>query len=403
MELVKENINFANVCGDSLKGFLDRDDDTDLILKDHAWKKNNVSSDEFAYDLGPLIKEEPLGIWDSDSIDMETLEEESERDSLRMNDFDFNNGFADWVGSSVDDNCSNEQEPFLLDAMPSEYVKLEPNFNMEEETNSQCGDLLQDSEWVDSYKESAEDISNESEDQTEANNVSLSCQICKKTFHERMFLYNHLKEFHHCNIIFECDTCRKIFLSKSSLIAHLHTHSQRKAAEKKSSLSDASVESDGEESDDSPQSTVSCEICGKHFIEKIFLYNHLKAYHSCNVIFECDTCHKIFLNDKSLLAHLETHTKKNKRSKLLQCDICSKKFSWQLSLDQHRLKHYFERNYVCHICSKRFSQESELDLHKVSHSSDGLLQCNICLRKFARQCNLVQHKRVHNRTFTPKS
>ena len=74
---------------------------------------------------------------------------------------------------------------------------------------------------------------------------------------------------------------------------------------------------------------------------------------------ECDVCEKVFDRPSKLAVHMRTHTKE----KPYECDVCEKSFTEAGHLKSHMRIHTNEKPYECDVCEKRFSRSSHLKSH----------------------------------------
>ena len=96
-----------------------------------------------------------------------------------------------------------------------------------------------------------------------------------------------------------------------------------------------------------------CEKCGKKFIDKTQLEEHVRDDHNS---VKCTACDKKFV-DKS---HLENHVHSQETSEN-ECEKCKKRFADKTQLEEHvRDEH---RKIKCTECEKQFKTECQLEDH----------------------------------------
>lgn len=86
------------------------------------------------------------------------------------------------------------------------------------------------------------------------------------------------------------------------------------------------------ESNDNGKQKLFCEYCGKGFISKNGLQNHLNS-HRGNYKFNCQICGKGFQAKSNLDGHMNSHL----NFKPHVCEICNKGFSFKFAAMRHKL------------------------------------------------------------------
>eukprot|EP01083_Nonionella_stella_P205120 747261_1 len=164
---------------------------------------------------------------------------------------------------------------------------------------------------------------------------------------------------------YKCEMCPKVFSVKSTLTAHMHTHSGDKP--------------------------FSCEICQKGFKLKRYLTLHM-LIHSSDKPFSCHMCQKAFKRKYDLTVHMYVHSGK----KLCRCHICQKAFTQNGSLHHHlRTVHTTAKQFNCDICQKSFNQKGSLKTHMRIHSGIKPHRCDVCQKAFTQKGTLICHMRTH--------
>ncbi|XP_038220385.1 zinc finger protein 660-like [Zerene cesonia] len=206
--------------------------------------------------------------------------------------------------------------------------------------------------------------------------ANVQCKECGNTFVNTTGLKNHMRTIHKALArVHACDVCGKRYRRRNSLLAHAQTHTHTHAY---------------------------CESCDRTFRTHTTLLNHLKM-HSKHVSddvkrYICDECGKKFLKKRSLQDHIDfDHLKNSKYS----CDKCSKVFKCHSGLKRHTQYVHEKvrppRNKMCDHCGRGFTSTSILISHIRTHTGERPLHCTLCPATFAHSAALYTHKKLlHN-------
>lgn len=135
-----------------------------------------------------------------------------------------------------------------------------------------------------------------------------------------------------------------------------------------------------------------CENCGKAFVLKGNLNEHLKS-HSDELLFQCSLCPKMYKSAKTLRDHEETHS-----GKKYSCPHCNLQLNTKKTLASHLILHSDEKKYKCHICGIAFKRAKALKHHLFMHSGFKAYGCRFCDKKFSNN----QNCRSHNKKYHPE-
>ncbi|KAK3594555.1 hypothetical protein CHS0354_013317 [Potamilus streckersoni] len=193
-----------------------------------------------------------------------------------------------------------------------------------------------------------------------------------------------------------CPYCRKIFSTKSNLNRHVKLHEQEKKYFKQknnsSNRTDDSLYAKRKSSKSirnqvriiSTDNLHPCQHCGKWFLQKLDLSQHLKSHSQESIQLE----HGNAINSSSSVTtdlHIDTsesdqEVKKENLSKTPHiCRFCGRLFARRTNLCQHEQWHKQKDGKV-------FKEDNKKAIHS----------CRICGRLFERRVNLCQHERCHS-------
>lgn len=123
--------------------------------------------------------------------------------------------------------------------------------------------------------------------------------------------------------------------------------------------------------------------------EEIFFFDSLKKE---TVQHRCEFCQRAFSKTSYLLQHINyKHTEKPFR-----CARCHKKFSHEIALENHIMKHKnVNKPFKCHLegCEKAYAYKADLKIHALNnHVKDVKSHVCECGKGFSRRDHLIKHK-----------
>ena len=171
-----------------------------------------------------------------------------------------------------------------------------------------------------------------------------SCQECEAAFSRSDHLKIHLKT-HSSSKPFKCSVCKRGFSSTSSLQSHMQAHRKNKEhmalrAERDQGKRGGSASVGGSASGgEMDQDPYMCDYCEETFSVTDELEKHVLTRHpqlSDRADLQCIHCPEIFLDEGTLLAHIEASHANRKH----KCPVCSETFpsveEVYCHLDSHR-------------------------------------------------------------------
>ncbi len=116
-----------------------------------------------------------------------------------------------------------------------------------------------------------------------------------------------------------------------------------------------------------PKSLQTCEVCGKGFLYKNELKEHVRTHTGEKPLF-CDQCGKSFGKKSTLYSHVRAVHKNIRPHKCDQCDVVC---TTRTGLKMHMMTHTGEKPFSCVVCDKSFTRKFDCKKHqKTVHGKD---------------------------------
>lgn len=118
----------------------------------------------------------------------------------------------------------------------------------------------------------------------------------------------------------------------------------------------------------------------------------LKNILKSSVIFQCETCQKVFEKNTNLIRHVRTA-----HPGLYNCPECREQYAGPPDLLRHlRQEHHDVTTFHCLDCGESFMTKSELQCHRKTHKGRPSVYCEQCNQTFVYKKDLKIHvKEVH--------
>ena len=202
-------------------------------------------------------------------------------------------------------------------------------------------------------------------------NMLPRCGICKKTFREQKNLTAHMR-YHTGYRPRKCHLCQKRFFHSRGLQKHLKQNNAKKP--------------------------LACPECPEIFSLcsqlKVHVQNcHPEMYHSG---YELQEAVGIWRAAKKAEVEESPSKTQNKGlqvndNMLPRCGICKKVYLHQRSLMAHMRYHTGYRPHKCRLCQKKFFQSKDLQLHLRKNNAENPLECPKCPKDFSLCSQLKAH------------
>ena len=156
----------------------------------------------------------------------------------------------------------------------------------------------------------------DTKDSLKSNNNT--CYVCGKTFSESGNLKKHINSVHNGQKDYKCDVCGKLYSSSTTLKYHkieVHEKLKYKCDFKNCEMSFDNVNelyNHKEKVHEGDQKNFSCKLCDKAYNMKRQLKYHIKSVHE-NQRVTCETCGKQFVEQRELNTHCLLYTSPSPR------------------------------------------------------------------------------------------
>lgn len=198
------------------------------------------------------------------------------------------------------------------------------------------------------------------EPRKEKKKLSLTCEICGKSYKNRLNALRHSRT-HFKSIM--CTLCGKTFAEKIQLVRHM-AHKHRAQMDGSPLVPGESVVMWTPKT--YPKERCICFICGEKCGTQAKYHEHRRLMHTAEKAYVCDLCGKSFHYPETLKAHTTTvHVKPRKPVKeTCVCPLCGEKCGNQGKYFEHmRTVHAGEKPCVCEICGKGFVDPRSVKQH----------------------------------------
>lgn len=208
--------------------------------------------------------------------------------------------------------------------------------------------------------------------QAAANNTGV-CDECGKSFKHSHHLKRHFMRKHQIDSKkLECDICGAKFLLSYDLKRHMIKHSTKRSFK--------------------------CNLCENAFKTANYLKNHVQSVHAAKPErnFQCKICDRTYRHER----HLNYHLRKHQNDLRFSCDLCNppQLFHYSDAVKWHKIRyHDHPAPFNCSTCNRRFIHEKSLKTHEKAHQENGSLAvtCPICGKSVSEKRHLKRHIRTH--------
>ncbi|XP_072375813.1 uncharacterized protein zld [Diabrotica undecimpunctata] len=109
---------------------------------------------------------------------------------------------------------------------------------------------------------------------------------------------------------------------------------------------------------------------------------------------KCYDCDKVFNKACYLTQHNKTF---HSGDKPFKCSRCGKRFSCEVTYQEHLTKHAGDKPHKCELCPKQFNHKTDLRRHMCLHTGQKPYACETCGKGFIRKDHMMKHCETHVR------
>ena len=190
----------------------------------------------------------------------------------------------------------------------------------------------------------------------------IQCNECDAKFEDYREYVKHIRVAHN-DRQYPCTQCSKSFALESVLEKHiLNCHKE-----------------------------FSCHICGRKYKSNPALKYHMRKHDKGP--FSCPKCPRVLKSEHGLAYHMNIH---NGVAAFL-CPDCGRSFVTKQKMQNHvRAKHTHERPYICDQCGAGFIRSDKMLIHKRRvHTGERPYACEHCDWRGVDSSDLIHHRKKH--------
>ena len=196
----------------------------------------------------------------------------------------------------------------------------------------------------------------------------IQCNDCDARFEDYRDYVKHIRVAHN-DRQFPCTQCSKSFALESVLEKHiLNCHKE-----------------------------FSCHVCGRKYKSNPALKYHMRKHDKGP--FSCPKCPRVLKSEHGLAYHMNIH---NGVAAFL-CNDCGRSFVTKQKMQNHvRAKHTHERPYICDQCGAGFIRSDKMLIHKRRvHTGERPYACEHCEWRGVDSSDLIHHRKKHLKALLP--
>ena len=205
---------------------------------------------------------------------------------------------------------------------------------------------------------------------------SVACDRCPRTFRSAKKYRDHVKNVHRkeAEKQYKCDRCPKSFQYPKNLANHVSLFHADPS--EKLTLED-----------------LTCKKCDLAFATKSAWFYHAQKHVRKESTYTCTACSRQFKSRRGYREHQNLHTGTADHL----CNNCGRGFITRQRLVNHmRTKHTLEKSYICDMCGEAFLRSDRLLVHRRRvHTGERPYACDRCDWRGVCSSTLIVHQKRH--------